>query len=315
MPWLPPLTATIPAARSASVSERSFANAPRALNEPVRCSSSSLSVTGTPRRAVSPGLGTVGVRSTCGAIRSAAARTRRRCRSGSPRTPTASPAAPAPRRHLRTPRRRAKVPSRGCAVGAGPGSGERDHLRARPGGRRRRSGRRAAAGSPARPPPACGSARPRASTCSSLQPSTRRHQLGAASATARDAAVEGLDGDAGAPGQHVVEVPGALVRWPRRRPRPAGSRRRPASGSPSVGSSATRSSTSCDRASRSGPAGARSGPRAARSARRAGAARFHSAAIALGAEQRDAARCTDGGHLARRGRATASSTASLAITR
>ena len=75
MPWLPPLTATTPAARSASDSDVSFAKAPRALNDPVRCSSSSLSVTGTAKCAARPGLGRVGVRSTYGATRSAAART------------------------------------------------------------------------------------------------------------------------------------------------------------------------------------------------------------------------------------------------
>ena len=74
IPWLPPLTATTPAARSASLSDSSFAVAPRALNEPVRWSSSSLTVTGAPSSADSPGLGTVGVRTTCPAIRPAAAR-------------------------------------------------------------------------------------------------------------------------------------------------------------------------------------------------------------------------------------------------
>ncbi len=73
IPWLPPLTATTPAARSASPSERSLAVAPRALNEPVRCSSSSFATTGTPSSAVRPGLGTVGVRTTCPAMRCAAA--------------------------------------------------------------------------------------------------------------------------------------------------------------------------------------------------------------------------------------------------
>ena len=107
MPWLPPLTATMPAARSASLSDRIFANAPRALNEPERCSSSSLSVTGTPRWAVSPGLGSVGVRSTCGAMRSAAARMSAMS-IRFPTTTTLAPAAP------RTPRGRAVV---GCAVG------------------------------------------------------------------------------------------------------------------------------------------------------------------------------------------------------
>ncbi len=73
IPWLPPLTATTPAARSASSSDSSFAAAPRALNEPVRCSSSSLAVTGTPSSADNPGLSTVGVCTTCPAIRAAAA--------------------------------------------------------------------------------------------------------------------------------------------------------------------------------------------------------------------------------------------------
>ncbi|MCO4699707.1 hypothetical protein LRR80_05804 [Streptomyces sp. RO-S4] len=73
MPWLPPLTATTPAARSASLSASSFAAAPRTLNDPVRWSSSSFAVTGAPSSAESPGLGTVGVRTTCPAIRSAAA--------------------------------------------------------------------------------------------------------------------------------------------------------------------------------------------------------------------------------------------------
>lgn len=73
IPWLPPLTATTPAARSASLSESSLAVAPRDLNEPVRWSSSSFAVTGAPSSAVSPGPGTVGVRITCPAIRSAAA--------------------------------------------------------------------------------------------------------------------------------------------------------------------------------------------------------------------------------------------------
>jgi hypothetical protein len=55
------------------VSPSSLLNAPRGLNEPERCSSSSLSVTGTPRCAVRPGLATVGVRNTCPAMRSVAA--------------------------------------------------------------------------------------------------------------------------------------------------------------------------------------------------------------------------------------------------
>ncbi len=64
MPWLPPLTATTPASRSASERVRSLFATPRGLNEPDRWSSSSLSVAGTPSTVVMPGLGTVGVRTT-----------------------------------------------------------------------------------------------------------------------------------------------------------------------------------------------------------------------------------------------------------
>ena len=72
-PWLPPLTAATPATRCSGVSVSSLWNAPRTLNEPVRCNSSSFTVTGAPSSADSPGLGTVGVRSTWSAIRCAAA--------------------------------------------------------------------------------------------------------------------------------------------------------------------------------------------------------------------------------------------------
>jgi hypothetical protein len=71
--WLPPLTAATPAARCSGVIVSSLWNAPRTLNEPVRCNSSSFTVTGAPSSADSPGLRTVGVRSTCSAIRSPAA--------------------------------------------------------------------------------------------------------------------------------------------------------------------------------------------------------------------------------------------------
>ena len=73
MAWLPPLTAATPRARSCGVKVSSLAAAPRTLNEPTRCSSSGLAVTGTPSDWESPGLGTVGVRMTCPAMRSAAA--------------------------------------------------------------------------------------------------------------------------------------------------------------------------------------------------------------------------------------------------
>ncbi len=71
-PWLPPDTATTPAARSVSVSDASLASTPRGLNDPARCRCSSLSSTGAPRAADSPGEGTVGVRTTPPALRSAA---------------------------------------------------------------------------------------------------------------------------------------------------------------------------------------------------------------------------------------------------
>jgi hypothetical protein len=58
------VTAATPAERSAGESPSSLWTAPDGLNEPARCSSSSLQVTGTPRWAARPGLGTVGVRST-----------------------------------------------------------------------------------------------------------------------------------------------------------------------------------------------------------------------------------------------------------
>jgi hypothetical protein len=75
IPWLPPLTPTTPAARASADSERILANAPRALNEPVRCNSSSFTVVGTPNSADRPGEGTVGVRSTRPSSTVAAART------------------------------------------------------------------------------------------------------------------------------------------------------------------------------------------------------------------------------------------------
>gem|GEM_PF-3962245 len=73
MPWLPPLTATTPAPRSAVPRASSRLAAPRTVNDPVRCNTSSLAVTGTPSRSARPGAGTVGVRRTYGAIRRAAA--------------------------------------------------------------------------------------------------------------------------------------------------------------------------------------------------------------------------------------------------
>ena len=54
--WLPPLTAATPAARCSGVIVSSLWNAPRTLNEPVRCNSSSFTVTGAPSSADSPGL-------------------------------------------------------------------------------------------------------------------------------------------------------------------------------------------------------------------------------------------------------------------
>src|SRR4051812_42520403 len=75
MPWLPPLTATTPASPSSGLSASSFVATPRGLNDPDRWSSSSLSVTGTPRSALIPGLATVGVRSTWPLMVLAAART------------------------------------------------------------------------------------------------------------------------------------------------------------------------------------------------------------------------------------------------
>jgi hypothetical protein len=64
MPWLPPLTATTPASRSAALRARSLFATPRGLKEPDRWSSSSLSVVGTPSNPVIPALATVGVRCT-----------------------------------------------------------------------------------------------------------------------------------------------------------------------------------------------------------------------------------------------------------
>ena len=81
---------------------------------------------------------------------------------------------------------------------------------ARRAGRRRRSGRRAGPATRARPRPARGSARPRASIVRRVPAEHRRDQLGGLR-RGGDAAVEGLDRDPGAPGQHVVEVQGALV--------------------------------------------------------------------------------------------------------
>ena len=77
-------------------------------------------------------------------------------------------------------------------------------------------------------------------------------------------AVEGLDRDPGTPGQHVVEVPGALVRGRVARPRPAGSRRRPRAARRSVGSAVDQRRAPRRPASRTGPAGARPGRRAGR---------------------------------------------------
>ena len=64
MPWLPPLTATTPASRSAWLRARSLFATPRGLKDPDLWSSSSLIVVGTPSDAVIPALVTVGVRST-----------------------------------------------------------------------------------------------------------------------------------------------------------------------------------------------------------------------------------------------------------
>ena len=78
------------------------------------------------------------------------------------------------------------------------------------------------------------------------------------------------------------------------RPRPPGSRPRPAAARPGPDRSRTRSSSSCDAASRSGRAGARSGPACSPASAASGSARFHSAAVAVGAEQRDPS-VSDGG--------------------
>src|SRR5581483_12031492 len=75
-PWLPALEATTPWARAAGPSCATTFIAPRTLNEPVRCSHSHLSHTSPPRKSERPGDRTSGVRATCGAMRSAARRTR-----------------------------------------------------------------------------------------------------------------------------------------------------------------------------------------------------------------------------------------------
>ncbi len=66
------------------------------------------------------------------------------------------------------------------------------------------------AGSAARPRPGAGSGRPRR-RCGPRPSRARRPSAAAATGAARDAAVEGLDRDPGTPGEHVVEVAGALV--------------------------------------------------------------------------------------------------------
>ena len=66
-PWLPPEAATTPAGGTTRVSR--FANAPRVLNEPARCSSSSLIVMGRPASPTSPpSMSTTGVRRMYGAM-------------------------------------------------------------------------------------------------------------------------------------------------------------------------------------------------------------------------------------------------------
>ena len=82
----------------------------------------------------------------------------------------------------------------------------------------------------------------------------------AAGRGAGDAAVEGLDGDAGTPGQHVVEVPRALVGDRVDDLGGAGSPRRPASGSPSVGPLGRSGRAPRRRGRRTAPAGGRSAP-------------------------------------------------------
>src|SRR5436190_336384 len=61
VPWLPPDAATTPAAGTSRVSR--FVKAPRVLNDPARCSSSSLNVTRNPATPTSaPSTSTTGVR-------------------------------------------------------------------------------------------------------------------------------------------------------------------------------------------------------------------------------------------------------------
>ena len=67
-----------------------------------------------------------------------------------------------------------------------------------------------APGSAARPRPGAGSGRPRPRCAASSQPSSPAISR-AAGRGGLDAAVEGLDRDPGPPGEHVVEVAGALV--------------------------------------------------------------------------------------------------------
>src|SRR5436190_2899302 len=60
-PWLPALAATTPAARASGSSDESFVNAPRTLNDPVRCRHSTLHRTGRPTSREKVSLGYTGV--------------------------------------------------------------------------------------------------------------------------------------------------------------------------------------------------------------------------------------------------------------
>src|SRR5262249_2481882 len=74
-PWLPALAATTPAARSAGDRLETVLNAPRILNEPVRCKFSAFSTTSRPIRWESMPKPYTGVTRACAPIRSRAART------------------------------------------------------------------------------------------------------------------------------------------------------------------------------------------------------------------------------------------------
>src|SRR3954451_22958690 len=73
--WLPALTATTPAARSASVRWRSLLRAPRSLNDATNCKFSNLTTTVHPKTSDSVWDTELGVRTTAPAMAEAAAST------------------------------------------------------------------------------------------------------------------------------------------------------------------------------------------------------------------------------------------------